>query len=203
MYLFVLIKFNIYVKNLLKTKKQKKTRQCFTFTKICRILTLAPVEIDGIMTMKNILNRTNAINKAQKGFTLIELMIVVAIIGILAAVALPAYQGYTAKSQAMACYKELTPGITQFEILTVDGRGVTPAANAEEVFMMSVKACASHAVTATTIEGVLQGDATVAGATLALTRNAGTGIWTCVATDGGGSTVVASDPDRLPVDCRP
>ncbi len=54
--------------------------------------------------------------KAQQGFTLIELMIVVAIIGILASIAIPAYQDYIAKSQVTAALAEISPGKTQFEV---------------------------------------------------------------------------------------
>jgi len=62
--------------------------------------------------------------KLQKGFTLIELMIVVAIIGILAAVALPAYQNYSNRAAFAELVLALTPRKTAVE-LAIQTRGIT------------------------------------------------------------------------------
>jgi type IV pilus assembly protein PilA len=68
----------------------------------------------------------------QQGFTLIELMIVIAIIGILAAVALPAYQDYTARAQASEALTA-TAGVRADVGISYAEEGVLPAAGADAV----------------------------------------------------------------------
>ncbi|ENW4142908.1 prepilin-type N-terminal cleavage/methylation domain-containing protein, partial [Neisseria gonorrhoeae] len=67
-------------------------------------------------------------NTLQKGFTLIELMIVIAIVGILAAVALPAYQDYTARAQvseAILLAEGQKSAVTEYYL----NNGIWPADN--------------------------------------------------------------------------
>ena len=61
-------------------------------------------------------------NTAQKGFTLIELMIVIAIIGILAAIAIPQYQNYIAKSQVSRVMGETSSLKTAVETCVLEGK---------------------------------------------------------------------------------
>ncbi|WP_413471750.1 pilin [Shewanella baltica] len=62
------------------------------------------------------MNLNKALNKKAQGFTLIELMIVVAIIGILAAIALPAYKTYTDRAKFSEVIAAVGPGKTAYEI---------------------------------------------------------------------------------------
>ncbi|MBQ0832130.1 pilin [Marinobacter sp.] len=115
------------------------------------------------------------INHAQKGFTLIELMIVVAIIGILAAIAIPQYQTYIAKSQESRAVGEAGALKTAIEDCTNNGKFTIGKASDGN--------CDTQATGSSILTGTTQGDITLA---------ADTGVPQATLDNTGAATIVAS-----------
>lgn len=154
-------------------------------------------------------------NKIQKGFTLIELMIVVAIIAILASIALPAYQDYTIRSQ-VAEGPINASGLKSAVVEYYVNRGAFPATNALAGFIQPI--------TGTYVAGVVNtagvivvtygnnANSKIAGSTLAMVASVnanGDIAWVCGnrATPSGFTVVGAAASSVLTkyraANCRP
>ena len=131
----------------------------------------------------------------QKGFTLIELMIVVAIIGILAAVALQAYPDYTSRAQVTGALAEISGAKTNMEEKVSNGYTTTDAtamtgSTAANLLLVGIQAASSNRCSAytstiaqtsgaTQMECVVLGGTDVVGKKIQWNRST-TGVWTCV-----------------------
>ncbi|MCW2004421.1 type IV pilus assembly protein PilA [Xanthomonas arboricola] len=123
--------------------------------------------------------------KKQQGFTLIELMIVIAIIAILAAIALPMYRDYIAKSQLTAALAEVNPAKTMLESKLQEDSAYVPASEADVGLRPESPRCTAFTATATTLACTgIKGNDIVAGASVTLTRD-DAGVWTCGIAGGG------------------
>ena len=119
----------------------------------------------------------------QKGFTLIELMIVVAIIGILAAVALPAYQDYTVRARV----SELILAASSAKTALSEGMQTTGSWSA--TWMSSITISATGMIAAATIGTtgriIVSGTAPTSSSIVTMTPNTTTDnklVWTCAGT---------------------
>ena len=144
----------------------------------------------------------------QKGFTLIELMIVVAIIGILAAVALPAYQDYTVRAKV----SELILAASSAKVAvaesaqangTMAAGSITIATQASK-YVASV-GYASSSASAGVITAVGQGESKITGAGVQFAgdlKGNGQVVWTCTAAPVAGSVSILMDSKYLPASCK-
>jgi type IV pilus assembly protein PilA len=136
------------------------------------------------------MNRRSIARNVQKGFTLIELMIVVAIIGILAAIAIPQYQTYIAKSQLTRGVAEAGALKTSVESCILEGKLTVGAATTAAPNLCDPQASASNILT-----GAVQGSGAAAagnGYPQVKTPLTGTGNDTITAEFGNNAAAVLS-----------